>query len=160
MAQGCYRCSSASAVQPGTLLSDIYTPKVQVTLGPGTYTVTNAAATGQYSAWNFEGIGGALTGNTENWGWAFAAADDATGIVLLDHYVATGSLTPKIFATQDDAAAVTGILTYDCTTLLPGTSTASFIDTFTPPSTTTIDFFADDYYLPDNAGGMELDIGR
>ncbi len=156
--QGCSQCNSISAVLPGTVLGFIYNPKAQLTLGPGTYVVTNAATTGQYSAWNFQG-NSQLTNNTPNWGWAFVAADDATGVVILDDYVGVAPGTPAVYSTQAAVAAATGVKTYNGNTLLGATSTAGFIDTFTLGSTTTIDFMANDYYGPDNAGGMQLNIG-
>ncbi|MDQ6758846.1 MAG: PEP-CTERM sorting domain-containing protein, partial [Acidobacteriota bacterium] len=115
----------------------------------------NATSTGQYSAWNFQG-NSQLTNNTSNWGWAFVAADDATGIVILDDYVGVAPRTPAVYATQAAAAAATGVKTYNGDTLLSGTSTAGFIDTFTLTSTTTLDFLANDYYGEDNAGGMQF----
>jgi hypothetical protein len=56
-----YGASSAAGgpnqpnVQPGVVLNDNYAPKDQLTLGAGTYLITNAATTGYYSSWNFEG---------------------------------------------------------------------------------------------------------
>ncbi|HBZ72425.1 MAG TPA: hypothetical protein DEP35_22895 [Deltaproteobacteria bacterium] len=42
--------------------------------------------------------------------------------------------------------------------MLPATSTAGFVDTLTLSQTTTLDFFVDDFLLPDNAGGVALNI--
>lgn len=50
----------------------------------------------------------------------------------------------------------TGTTSYDGNTLPPATSTAGFTDTLTLSKTTTLDFFVDDYYLPDNTGGVSL----
>jgi PEP-CTERM motif len=55
-------------------------------------------------------------------------------------------------------SGLTGTTTFDGNTLLSGTSTAGFVDTLTLGSTTTLDLFIDDYFLPDNGGGAELNI--
>jgi hypothetical protein len=149
---GCSQCSGVAQVTPGTFLSDIYLP-VQLTLGPGTYNVSNADTTiGSYdSAWNFEGYP-----SSGNWVWSFVMAADngsgTAGTVILDDYIA------GVYATQALAAGATGIDTYDDLTLLSGTSTAGFVDSFTLESTTTLDFMIDDYDLGDNGGGVSLDI--
>jgi len=153
MVSGCSVCSGVANVTPGTFLGDIYSP-VQLTLGPGTYTITNAATTGYYSAWNFEGYP-----TSTNWVWSFVmAADNGTGTagtVILDDYIGG---TTGVYATQALAAGATGILTYDDLTVLSGTSTAGFTDMFTLSSTTTLDFIVDDYGLYDNGGGVALQI--
>lgn len=149
---GCSQCSGVSAVTPGTFLNDIVSP-VQLTLGPGTYSVTNADTTigDTYSAWNFEGYP-----SSANWVWSFVMAADngsnTAGTVILDDY------DYPVFATQALAAGATGITTYDDLTLLSGTSTAGFVDSFTLSSTTKLDFMIDDYDLGDNGGGVALNI--
>jgi hypothetical protein len=158
---GCSQCSSPPNVTTGTFLSDIFSP-VQLMLGPGTYSVTNAATTGYYSAWNFEGYP-----NSGNWVWSFVMAADngsgTQGTVILDDYIGgTASYPNGIYATQVLAAAASGILTYDnmlgTPTVLAGTSTAGFVDSFTLSTTTTLDFMIDDYILSDNGGGEALNI--
>ena len=95
-----YGASSASGgpnqpnVQPGAVLNNIYSPKDQLILR-GTYTITNAATSGYYSAWNFQGYP-----STPNWVWSFLIADDATSTVIDDGYV--GGVEP----TQAAMAAV------------------------------------------------------
>jgi hypothetical protein len=145
---GCSQCNSPQNILPGTVLTDIFTPKLQLTLGPGTYTITNGDTTpgDTYSAWNFQGP------VSTNWVWSFVVANNSTGVVLMDDYIA------GVFATQALAAGATGIATYDGNTLLSGTSTAGFVDTLTLASTTTLDFFVDDYYLGDNAGGAAVTV--
>ncbi len=149
---GCSICSGVSAVTPGTFLGDIYLP-VQLTLGPGTYSVTNADTTANdyYSAWNFEGYP-----TSQNWVWSFVMAADngsgTAGTVILDDYIA------GVYASQSAASGATGISTYDDLTALSGTSTAGFVDQFVLASTTTVDFLIDDYDLSDNGGGVALDI--
>jgi hypothetical protein len=49
-------------VLPGAFLPDIYSPKNQLTLGAGTYLITNGATSGYFSGWNFEGIRTRRTG--------------------------------------------------------------------------------------------------
>jgi PEP-CTERM motif len=134
-------------VLPGATLTNIYTPKQQLTLAAGTYLITNADTSGYYSAWNFQGYP-----NTPNWVWSFIIADDATSKVLVDDYVS------GVQPTQAAMAAVTGTTTYDGLTPLAATSTAGFQDTLTLAQSTTLDFLIDDYYLPDNGGGVSLSI--
>jgi hypothetical protein len=148
-----YGASSAAGgpnlpnVQPGAVLNSIYSPKDQLTLGPGVYTITNAATTGYYSSWNFQGYP-----SSGNWVWSFLIADDANSTVIDDGYV--GGVQP----TQAAMAALTGTTTYDGLTQLSGTSTAGFTDILVLNHTTLLDFLIDDYFLPDNGGGVALDI--
>lgn len=150
---GCSQCDGPQDILPGTVLGNIYSPKQQLTLGPGTYTITNAATSGYFSGWNFQGYPG-----SGNWVWSFVVANDANDMVLMDDYIGGTAQFNGIYGTQSAAAAATGITTYDGNTLLSGTSTAGFVDTLTLGSTTTLDFFIDDYFLPDNGGGVELNI--
>jgi hypothetical protein len=92
--------------------------------------------------------------------WSFLIGADhgnGTATVLKDDYIS------GIYSTQAGAAGATGITTWDGVSgvpanLLPGTSTAGFVDTLNLASTTTLDFFIDDYFLPDNGGGVALSI--
>lgn len=147
---GCPSCSGpASNTPPGTLLYNIYTPKDQLTLGPGTYKITNADPNGTdyWSAWNFEGYP-----YSQNWFWGFIVANDANSTVLLDDYV------DAVEPTQWAMSSLTGTTTWDGYTQLSATSTASFVDTLTLTQTTTLDFLIHDYALGDNGGGVELRI--
>jgi hypothetical protein len=146
MADGCSYCNGPENVLPGTSVY-VYSPRVQVTLGPGTYDITNAAASGYYSGWNYQGYP-----SSSNWTWGFLAVNDANSLVMMDDYI--GATLP----TQADVANATGITTYDGNTVLSATSTAAFADTLTLAATTTIDFVVDDYQLGDNGGGVALDI--
>jgi hypothetical protein len=134
-------------VLPGAFLPDIYSPKDQLTLGAGTYVITNAATSGYFSAWNFEGYP-----STPNWVWSFLIADDATSRVLVDDYVL------GVGSTQAAMAGLTGTTTWDGNTQLSATSTQDFTDTLILTHTTTLDFLIDDYFLGDNGGGIALDI--
>ncbi len=134
-------------VLPGAYLPDIYAPKNQLTLTAGTYLVTNAATSGTYSAWNYEGFP-----SSSNWAWSFLIADDQTSTVLVDGWV------DGTASTQAGVAGLTGITTWNGNTLLSATSTAGFTYTLTLAQTTTLDFLIDDYYLPDNGGGVALNI--
>jgi len=153
---GCTTCSGGptdSDVAPGTvvtLTNYLESGPLQLTLGPGTYSITNAATTGYYSAWNYEGYP-----TSGNWAWSFLIGADngnGTATILNDGYILGAA------DTQAGVAALTGITTWDWQTELSGTSTAGFVDTLTLTATTTLDFFIDDYYLPDNGGGVALDI--
>jgi hypothetical protein len=113
----------------------------QLTLGPGTYTVTNAtglpAANPLFTAWNFQ------AGNGHAWTWSFVMADDATNKVLYTDWVndpGTGQIITA--ATQSDVADLD--------------ATKNFSGMFSLAATTKVDFMISDYYLPDNAGGVSL----
>ncbi len=126
---------------------------VQVTFAAGTYSINDAysATTGLetgavYDAWNFE------AGNGDAWAWHWKALlddghDGATitpsnyaSYILLD----VDPLYPQDAFTSEAAAAAFGA--------------ATPASTLTFSTTTTVDFVVDDYYLPDNAGGVSLDI--
>jgi len=82
--------------------------------------------------------------------WSFLIGADhgnSTATVLNDDYIS------GIYSTQTAAAGATGITTWDGlfgvpANQLPGTSAAGFVDTLNLASTTTLDFFIDDYFLP------------
>ena len=122
---------------------------LQVTLPAGTYSITNAAATGNYSAWNF---------NTSNggWVWSFVIASDNgnnTANVLKVGWVDVNA------PTQAAAAGATNVASHSFGNVLnPSTSVAAFFDTFSLATTTTLDFFIIDGFLPDNLGGVALNI--
>lgn len=104
----------------------------QLTLGPGTYNIGNASgmagADPGFTGWNFSG----------GWVWSVVIADDATHQVV--YYADRGGVqgTQAAIAAQPDVQA--------------------FSDSFTLAQTTTLDFMVRDYYLPDNAGGIAVNI--
>ena len=124
---------SDPAPLPGQHINLIGTP-VQLTLGAGTYEITNAAGLpgADFTAWSYN-VG------SSSWAWAFVMADDATRNVLL--YGEAGGAS--------SAAAVAA---------LP--SVQNFSTTFALAGTTTLDFTLRDYYVPDNAGGISLKISQ
>jgi hypothetical protein len=142
-------CSDGSAhLFPGSRVTLI--DPVTITLAPGAYTITDAATSGYYSAWNFSG----------GWVWNWAATTDngdGTGNVFL--VGASG----YIYGSQSAAAGA-----HDGNYGGPGGPVLPLLDptggpdnyslSFTLPTTTKLDFFTIDYYLPDNAGGVALDI--
>jgi hypothetical protein len=151
---GCNICNSPENILPGTTFAatGLQSPVTQ-TFAAGTYTVTNGdpwtGTANTYSAWAFNG-----NGNGGNWVWSFVVASVTAGTatILMDDYANfTGS-------TQAGEAALTGVPDYDGNTLLSSTSVAGFSDTLTLASATTLYFFIDDYFLPDNAGGVALNI--
>ena len=147
---GCVQCGTYANIQPGNTVTFTGYTKDQVTLAAGTYTVTNAATSGTYSAWQ------ATTGGV--WYWDFGVANDATGLVLLADYVGTSAGVGATFATQALAAAATGIKTYDGSVPLSATTTASFTDTLTLASQTTLDFYIMDASLSNVSGGIALNF--
>ena len=116
----------------GEHLNLIGTP-VQLTLGPGTYEITNAAGLpgASFDAWSFN-VG------TSSWAWAFVVADDATRNVVL--YGQAGGV-------ESSEAAVAA-----------SPAVKGFKTSFALASTTTIDFTLRDYYVADNAGGISLRV--
>jgi hypothetical protein len=155
---GCQTClfgPTNADVSLGTIVNLIN--PVQITLGPGTYTITNAAtvngvlpgANPAFLAWNFEIV---VPGS---WVWSFLVATDngnGTGTMLKSDFV------NGLFPTQAAAASASGVQTFDYSTLLPSSSTAGFIDTLTLSKTTTLDFFSDDSFLLAHSFGVALDI--
>lgn len=144
---GSYVAGGPGYLLPGTSAQP-FNP-VQLTLDAGTYLITNAANTGYFSGWNFNG--GASAGY--NWVWSFQMAEH-DGQIIEDAYVA------PILASQAAIAALTDTTTWNGNTQLAATTTASFSDTFTLTHTTTLDFYVDDYNwgLGDNYGGVSLNI--
>jgi len=105
-------------------------PLLQLTLGPGTYDISNATslagANPAFTGWNYSG----------GWVWSIVVADDATHNVV--YYADRGGVqgSQAAIAAQADVQA--------------------FHDSFTLAQTTTLDFMVRDYYLPDNAGGIAV----
>lgn len=123
---------SDPAPLPGQHINIIGTPVVTLTLGAGDYTITNAA--GQpgalFSAWSYN-VG------TSSWAWAFVMADDATRRVILYGEAGGGSSAAQVAS-------------------LPAVQ--NFSTSFSLAATTTLAFTLRDYYVPDNAGGISLNI--
>lgn len=133
---------------PGTTASPVN--PVQLTLDAGTYTITNAATSGYFSAWNFNGIGEA---SGSNWVWGFVMAEHG-GHIIVDAYV------DGILNSQAAMAGATGVRTWNGLTQLAATSTADYQVSFTLTRRTTLDFYHDDYGwgLGDNWGGVSLNV--
>ncbi len=112
---------------------------VQVTLGPGTYSFSDAY--GQpgalYDAWNY----------SSGWAWHWKVLyDDGSGGSTVSPanygtYLIADVDPTQSFGDESSAASL-------------GQSTAAV--TITLASTTTLDFVVNDYYLPDNSGGVSL----
>jgi hypothetical protein len=126
---------------------------VQVTFAAGTYTLNDAysPATGLeagalYDAWNFE------AGNGDAWAWHWKALldDGADGATInTSNYAAHLLLDIDPLFVQDS-------FTTEAAAAAFGAATPPSTLTFSAP--TTVDFVVNDYYLPDNAGGVSLDI--
>lgn len=147
-ANGSYVAGGPLNLLPGTVAQP-YNP-VQLTLAAGTYVITNAASTGYFSGWNFNGSG---LGSTSNWVWGFVMAEHG-GNIIEDAY------TADVLTSRAAVVAMTGTTTWNGNTQLSATSTAGFIDTFTLIQTSTLDFYVDDYKwgLSDNYGGVSISI--
>lgn len=106
----------------------------QLTLAAGTYNITNATglagADANFTAWRFNG--------DNNWVWSIVIANDASDNVVF--YGDAGGIRNSQAAIASDAGV------------------QNFFGTFTLPTTTTLDFMIRDYYTPDNAGGVAVNI--
>ena len=124
-------------VPPGTVINTVLTP-TQITLGAGSYTVTNAnglpGANPAFAAWNYNKIGA-------NWLWSFMAINDSNLTVLLDSLPDSGI---AVVGTQAAAAAQPAAVNY--------------VGHFTLAQTATIDFVTEDWLPSDNLGGVSLDV--
>ena len=122
---------------PGVVVDNVISP-TQLTLGAGSYTVTNAnglaGADPNFTAWNFNRGG-------DNWIWAFMAIIDSSRTILLDSLPDAGI---TIAATQAQAAAQSAAVNY--------------VGHFTLTQQTTIDFVTEDYIPQDNLGGVALNV--
>jgi hypothetical protein len=141
---------------PGGTVTSVDLPIIQLTLGPGTYAITDGDTSTTGSAWNwsYSGTGSQSNGN---WIWDFAAVNDATKVVLLNDYIGTAPGTVANFSSRALAAQATGAF-YNGNTLLSTTSTALFSGTLTLASSTVVDFFVPDGNISDNLGGMTLNV--
>ena len=153
---GCTTCFGGPLATPAGTVVTLINP-VKLTLGAGTYTITNAAtvngvepgANPNFLAFNFQ------AGNSSGWAWNFMVATDngnGTGTLI------KGDFVNGTASTQALMAGMTGVTTFDYNTVLPGTSTAGFTDTLVLNSTTTLDFLIQDGFLSDNAAGVSIDI--
>ncbi len=106
----------------------------QVTFGPGVYTITNATglpgANPNFTAWRYDG-------GSQDWAYIFVLVDDSTDRVI-------GGVDEGTYSSQAAAAANSNV--------------QNFSEVLTLTNTTTVDFMIRDYYLPDNAGGVALNI--
>jgi hypothetical protein len=110
----------------------------QLTLPAGTFEVTNATglpgANPSYTAYNFN------VNQSPSWDWRFviAAHGVSTDTVLLFGEAGTIESSQAAVAAEPEVQ--------------------HFSATFTLTATTTLDFTVQDYFLPDNAGGVALRI--
>jgi hypothetical protein len=152
---GCTTCFGgppALGSGPGdvvTLVNTGETGPLQLTLDAGTYTITNAATSGVYSGWRYDG--------GDDWAWNFVIGkDDGDDTATV---IDVGSVGGGHYYTQAEVAGATDVPTYSFGNVLdPSGSTAGYEDHLTLSTRTTLDFFVVDGYLPDNVGGVALDI--
>ena len=132
---GCTPCNGYHPA-PGTTVGSLINP-VLVDFSAGTYTVTNAVgqagATPGYDAWRFNG-------SESNWIWTAMIIDAATRQVILDTLP-----DPQAFVGTHDQVANADYA-------------RKYTGNFTLAEDTTLAFVLEDYYLPDNAGGVALKI--
>jgi len=124
------------APEVGQLITPITNPPggplLQLTLEPGTYVIRNATgmsgADPNFIGWNY----------SSGWVWSVVVSDAATNQVV--YYADRGGVqgTQASIAAQPDVQ--------------------SFQDTFVLTQATTLNFMIRDYYLPDNAGGVAVDV--
>jgi hypothetical protein len=112
----------------------------QLTLGAGTYSVTNATgslgANTNFTGWNFDTRQDQET--DPSWVWSAIIANDATHVIVSVPNAGGAQASPAAIAAQPDVQ--------------------DFSATFTLAATTTLDFMVNDYGLGDNAGGISLNI--
>jgi hypothetical protein len=132
---GCTPCNGSPHPQVGDTLASVISP-VQLTLDPGTYTVTNGdgalGANPDFTAWNFNSSG-------NNWIWTFLIINDANLQVIMD-----GCCGAQVYSTQAAAAA--------------DPFAQNFSQMFMLTQRTTLDFVTEDYGPGDNLGGVALEI--
>ncbi len=130
---------SGEHVGPGTVLDQILSP-TQLFLTAGSYTVTNAnglsGANPNFTAWNYNKGG-------DNWLWSFMAIEDDNKTVLLDNLP---NLDITVVTTQAAAAAESAAVNY--------------VGHFTLAHDATVDFVTEDYFPPDNLGGVALKVTK
>lgn len=161
-------CTPCSGGPPGvtnrpTLVNYNKATPLQLTLGPGIYEITNASQSlGTYSAVRFNG--------GPNWAWNYVmGADngDGTATVVKIGYMLhniNGSPSSGVLPSPQDWQDNTDVNSYywDPVTgaqlVQSNIKTTEYRDTFSLTKTTTLDFFFIDYHLPDNAGGIALNI--
>ena len=134
---GCQNSSACGGqhLPPGSYIGNLINP-VQLTLGAGTYNITDGSllpgSDPYFSAWNFNAGG-------NNWVWAAMLIDDASKTVLVQ-----ACCGDQVYSTQAGAASQPFAQTY--------------FSTLTLATTTTVDFITEDYYPYDNDGGVSLNV--
>lgn len=130
----------AFPTDPAPVVGQVITPitnpaggsLLQLTLDPGVYRISNATgmvgADPSFTGWNFSG----------GWVWSVVVADATTHQVV--YYADRGGVQ----GSQAGIAAQPDV--------------QSFQDLFILTQPTTLDFMIRDYYLPDNAGGVAVDV--
>jgi hypothetical protein len=148
-ANGSYVAGGPLNVLPGTTAQPYNA--LQLTLGAGTYVITNAATSGYYSAWNYQGSG--QVSSVGHWVWSFMIAEHG-GKIIEDVYI------NSVTGSQAEMAKLSNVAAYNGNTLLGVTSTAAFSERFTLTKTTTLDLYVDDWNwgLNDNYGGVSINI--
>jgi hypothetical protein len=153
---GCTTCYGGPTIfgsGPGavvTLVNQGETGPLQLTLAAGSYSITNAAATGIYAAWRYDG--------GDDWAWNFVIGKDLGNNQAEVLYVGWGGNGNHYSSAHDVTSAV--LTTYNFITPLQSNVKIGYyrgVLTFSQP--TTLDFFVVDGYLPDNIGGVALNIG-
>ena len=126
---------------------------LQLTLGAGTYVITNASQSlSNHSAFRFDG------GSTD-WAWNYVIASDNgnnTANVVKVGYL--GGVLPSQSAWQSATGLQSFFWDNGAHLVQNNVATVGYRDTFSLAATTTLDFFIIDGFLADNAGGVALNI--
>jgi hypothetical protein len=135
-----YGYTTGSPLGPAPAIGGVVTPFAlsggldQLTLGPGTYSIQNAAgmvgATPGFTSWRFN--------TAANFVWNFLIVDDFTKKVV--YYAERGGLSSSP------------------TWIAANPAVQNFSDTFSLASSTKLDFMIKDSNLSDNAGGVSLSV--
>lgn len=131
--------SGKSGSDPAPVFGDPITPigqRIELDLDAGTYEITNAWAQGvagaAFKAWSYN-VG------TSSWTWAYVLADATNDTVIFWDYAGNGFSAEAVASLE---------------------AVQNYRRTLTLDAPARLLFTLRDYYVPDNAGGISLQISR